>query len=79
VAALFRRVAELRDRELAAALAAPPLVDGREVMAAAGVEEGPLVGRILAELREAQLEGQATTREEALELARRLGRELAGK
>jgi poly(A) polymerase len=71
LAALFTRVAELRDRELAAALAAPPLVDGREVMRAAGIGPGPEVGRLLAQAREAQLEGEVSTREEALELVRR--------
>ena len=70
--ALYGQVAAWRDEWLAAALAAPPLVDGHQVMAALGLDSGPYVGRILAALREAQLEGEVATTEEALALARRL-------
>ncbi|MFZ5588022.1 MAG: HD domain-containing protein [Thermodesulfobacteriota bacterium] len=68
--ALWGRVAHLRDRELAAALAAPPLLDGHRLMAELGLEPGPQVGRLLAFVRAAQLDGRATTSAEALELAR---------
>ncbi|MCB2188425.1 MAG: HD domain-containing protein [Deltaproteobacteria bacterium] len=72
LAALCRRVVELRDRSLAAALAAPPLLDGRRLMAGLGLRPGPLVGRLLGLVREAQLDGKIATAEEALALARRL-------
>ncbi len=73
--AVYRRVAELRDRELARALAAPPLIDGHRLMAALGLEPGPEVGRLLKAVREAQLEGEIQDPTQALELARRLWRE----
>ena len=50
----------------------PPLVGGRDIMEELGIGEGPLVGRLLREVRARQLEGEVTTRREALELARRL-------
>lgn len=58
--------------EEAAARSAPPLVDGREVMAALGLPPGPELGRLLHLLREAQAVGAVTTREAALEYLRRL-------
>ena len=77
--ALWRRVVEMRDRELARDLASPPLVGGREVMEALGIGPGLVVGRILAVLREAQLDGKIASREAALAKARSLaGRKLAG-
>lgn len=76
---LYAQVAELRDRELAAALAAPPLISGHDVMNSLGLESGPLVGEVLRRVREAQLEGQIKTREEALALARNvIGYEQSG-
>jgi len=69
---LYRRVARLRDEQLAAALAAPPLIDGRRLMQAVGIGPGPEVGRLLAALREAQLDGEIHTPQEAEALARRL-------
>lgn len=56
----------LRAREV------PPLIGGRDIMEELGIEEGPTVGRLLREVRERQLEGEVTTRGEALDLARRL-------
>jgi poly(A) polymerase/tRNA nucleotidyltransferase (CCA-adding enzyme) len=47
-----------------------PLVDGHTLMAALGVGPGPLVGRLLREIAEAQEAGEVTTQEEALALAR---------
>ena len=44
----------------------PRLLDGAEVMRRAGIPEGPRVGELLAELREAQEEGTVTTRRAAL-------------
>ena len=49
----------------------PPL-PGDELAAELGVEPGPELGRLLRELRRAAFTGEATTREEAVELARRL-------
>jgi poly(A) polymerase/tRNA nucleotidyltransferase (CCA-adding enzyme) len=51
---------------------ARPLLDGDELMRALGIGPGPLVGRLLATVGEAQAGGDITTREEAIELARRL-------
>ncbi|MBI5524669.1 MAG: HD domain-containing protein [Desulfarculus sp.] len=70
--ALYGQVAELRDRELAQALAAPPLLDGHQLMAGLSLEPGPEVGRLLGLLREAQLDGLVDTPQAALALARRL-------
>ncbi len=47
-----------------------PLLTGRDVMGL-GYSEGPLVGQILRQLEEAQLEGNIKTREEALEFVRK--------
>lgn len=48
-----------------------PWLRGRDLLEL-GVEPGPLVGRLLAELYEAQLDGELVGRPEALEAARRL-------
>ncbi len=50
----------------------PALLDGAELMRRFGLEEGPQVGRVLARLRELQLEGRIVTREDALAEAARL-------
>lgn len=47
-----------------------PLLDGKMLMTALGIAEGPAVGRILRALEEAQAAGEITTRDEALALAR---------
>lgn len=56
------------------------LVTGHDLMAAFGLQPGPLIGRLLAAIEEAQGAGEIRTREEALALADRLleqrGREL---
>ena len=57
--------------EETAALAAPPLLDGRDAMAALGLPPGPEIGRLLGLLREAQAVGAVTTREAALAYLRR--------
>ncbi len=49
----------------------PPL-RGDELAAALGIEPGPELGRLLARLGEAVYTGEATTRDEAVALARRL-------
>ena len=53
---------------------APP-VDGDELASELGVEPGPEMGRILEELRVAAFAGEISTRDEALDLARRLSAE----
>jgi hypothetical protein len=45
------------------------LITGRDLMAELGLEEGPVIGRLLAGVREAQASGEVATREEALALA----------
>ena len=51
-------------------VAPPKLVDGDELMAVLGLSPGPLVGRLLETVREAQAAGEVTDREGALALAR---------
>jgi poly(A) polymerase len=53
--------------------AEPRLVTGRDLMEALGLEPGPAIGRLLAEVEEAWRTGEISTQEEALELARRTG------
>jgi poly(A) polymerase len=58
--------------EETAALSAPPLLSGRDVMAALDVPPGPEIGSLLRLLREAQAVGAVTTREAALVYLRRM-------
>jgi poly(A) polymerase len=52
-------------------LTAPPrLVTGHDLIDALGLAPGPLVGRLLAAVQEAQAAGEVATREQALTLAR---------
>ena len=60
--------------EASAVASTPPLLDGDDVMAAVGIGPGPMVGRLLADLREAQALGHIRTREEALASVRRATR-----
>ena len=48
-----------------------PLLSGRDVMEALGIEPGPEVGRRLAEIRDLQDGGVVATREQALAYLRR--------
>jgi putative nucleotidyltransferase with HDIG domain len=50
----------------------PPLIDGRQLMAELQLTPGKQVGRLLNEIREAQVAGEISSRAEALELARTL-------
>jgi len=52
--------------EEAVALAAPLLLDGRQVMKTLGIGPGPELGRLLGALREAQATGTVRTREAAV-------------
>ncbi len=51
------------------------LIDGRELMRAVGLEPGPIVGILLETIREAHAAGLVSTREEALQLARKTMRD----
>jgi tRNA nucleotidyltransferase/poly(A) polymerase len=53
----------------------PRLVSGADLIEALRIEQGPLVGRLLAEIDEAQFVGEVGTREAALALAERIVRE----
>jgi putative nucleotidyltransferase with HDIG domain len=44
----------------------PPLINGHDIMAAFGLSPGPLIGRLLAQAREAQALGLVKTKAEAL-------------
>lgn len=48
------------------------LIDGHDLVKMFALEPGPKVGKVLEAVREAQAEGEIATREQALELARRL-------
>jgi hypothetical protein len=48
-----------------------PLVDGRDLIEALGVGEGPVVGYLIHAVREEQAAGSVRTREEALAFASR--------
>ena len=53
----------------------PALIDGNELMAELGLEEGPPVGELLDRIAEAYADREVTTRAQALRFARRLLRE----
>ncbi|MDY6796289.1 MAG: hypothetical protein SWK76_13600 [Actinomycetota bacterium] len=63
-----RRLLDESDREKEV----PPLIGGRDLIEEVGLRQGPGIGRILEEVRIAQLEGAVDSRAEALELARNL-------
>jgi poly(A) polymerase len=64
-----------RRREMPAEQIRPPaLITGRDLIKL-GWQPGPLFGRVLEKVRDAQLDGELSTREEALELARELAGE----
>jgi putative nucleotidyltransferase with HDIG domain len=48
----------------------PPIVTGHDLIAELGLEPGPVIGKILEAIREAQATGRVHNRREALELAR---------
>jgi hypothetical protein len=50
----------------------PALISGRDLIEELGLSSGPLLGKLLAEVREAQAAGEVGTREEALALAETL-------
>lgn len=78
--AVWLRAGLIRDllagwEEQYAVAQAPPLVRGEDVMARLGLGPGPAVGRLLAQVREAQDLGRVATREEAFAFLDSLGRE----
>jgi tRNA nucleotidyltransferase/poly(A) polymerase len=52
-------------------IAPPPLVDGNDLMRELSLTPGPIVGKLLEAVREAQAVGDVSTRDQALELARK--------
>jgi tRNA nucleotidyltransferase/poly(A) polymerase len=55
-----------------------PLLNGKDLMQAFDLPSGRLIGRLLAEIAEAQASGEVTTHEEAVALASRIVGNLAG-
>jgi hypothetical protein len=53
-------------------VAPPTLVDGRALMSELKIDAGPRVGELLEAIREAQVEGEVSTREDALAFVRKL-------
>ena len=53
-------------------IALPPLVDGHTLMRELQMDAGPRVGELLEAIREAQVEGEIKTREDALAFARQI-------
>jgi len=51
----------------------PALVNGRDLIVQAGLSPGPLLGETLEAIRQAQVQGRVTSREQALDYARRKG------
>ncbi len=70
--AALRPLVELARREGDSILHPPRLVSGEEVQQILGVAPGPPVGRALAAVRRAQIEGEVRTRDEAAALVARL-------
>jgi hypothetical protein len=46
-------------------------VRGNELIETLGLKPGPIVGKLLRKIQEAQVEGEVRSREEAFELAKR--------
>ncbi len=70
-AALTSYILEKRFQDVTV-VSPPKLLRGDELMAELKLSPGPLVGALLEAVREAQAAGEVGTREEALELARRM-------
>jgi poly(A) polymerase len=74
IAAHLELARELMEEALLWRTSGPPRLPlrGDELAQGLGIEPGPELGRLLAELEEAAFAGEVGSREEALELARRL-------
>lgn len=68
--AALRPLVELARREGATILEPPRLLSGEEVQALLGLPAGPEIGKALAAVRQAQVDGRVRTREEAIALVR---------
>jgi tRNA nucleotidyltransferase (CCA-adding enzyme) len=66
------RLVELVAREGETIFDPPRLVTGRDLQSELGLESGPELGRILAEIRRRQIEGKLGGRQQAVELAKKL-------
>ena len=49
----------------------PKLIDGNEIMKLLSIKQSPILGKILNEIKELQINGEITTKEEAIEFAKR--------
>ena len=67
---LANRLAQLADRHAAEIFAPAPLLDGEEIARLLALEPGPRLGRAVAELRRAQVEGRVADRAAAEALLR---------
>jgi poly(A) polymerase len=65
----------VRSVEQEGIMAAPRLLTGRDIMSALGLAEGPLIGRLLEALAEAQAAGEVADRDGALALVGALARQ----
>ena len=63
---LYREVAVINAERIRPALCGPPLLGGRDLIDHFRLEPGPIFSLILKELQAVQIEGEVTTREEAL-------------
>ncbi|MCX8061277.1 MAG: HD domain-containing protein [Anaerolineales bacterium] len=50
----------------------PPLLDGNEIMQTFGLQPGPLIGKVLEGVREAQAAGEVQSKAEALQMAEKI-------
>ncbi len=81
IAAHLELAAELMGEALrwrAAGGAPKPPIRGDDLAEAIGIPRGPKLGKLLAELQEARFAGEIETRDEAVDLARRLSQNPAG-
>ncbi len=66
IAKLFNKIHHFYLKSLKPVEDSPPLVKGNDVMEILGISPGPLVGQILRAVKEAQVEGVVSNREQAL-------------
>lgn len=59
-------------------VAPKPIINGSEIIEETGIPPGPLIGRVLSEIREAQAEGKISSYEDALAFARQILSTIAG-
>ena len=50
----------------------PKLIDGSQLMTKLGIQPGPIIGYLLGKVREAQVQGEVKTADEAIEYCRKL-------